>query len=147
MTDEIPKVGPFETGRTAVGDCLSLIPQLPDESIDVVVTSPPYWGQRMSNGVGVEADPREYVTALGQVFGALLPKMKPAGILWINLGDAYNTPVNWRLEDRKYSSLGADGNGLADENSAYTKPRAKRKAFTDKNYGVRIRLHPRNRLI
>ena len=27
------------------GDCVELIPELPDESIDVVVTSPPYWGQ------------------------------------------------------------------------------------------------------
>jgi len=49
--------------------------------------------------------------------------------VWINLGDAFNTPVNWRLEDRKYSSLGPDRSGLADHNSAYVKPRAKRKAF------------------
>ena len=64
-----------------------------------------------------------------------MPKLKPDGLVWINLGDAYNTPVNWRLDDRAYSSLGPDKDGLKSNNSAYTKPRAKRKAFIDKNEG------------
>ena len=54
-----------------------------------------------------------------QIFTAFLPKLKSNGLVWLNIGDAYNTPVNWRLDDRKYSSLGADKNGLADHNSAY----------------------------
>lgn len=119
----------------AHGDCLDLIPQLPDESIDVLVTSPPYWGQRLSQGMGTEDDPRDYVAFLTNVFTAFLPKLKKQGLVWINIGDAYNTPVNWRLDDRKYSSLGADKNGLAEHNSAYVKPRAKRKAFIDKEAG------------
>jgi DNA modification methylase len=60
-----------------------------------------------------------------------LPKLKERGIVWINIGDAYNTPINWRVDDRVYSSLGPDKNGLAANNSAYIKPRAKRKAFID----------------
>ena len=52
-------------------------------------------------------------------------------MVWVNLGDAYNTPVNWRESDHSYSSLGADGNGLSPHNSAYTKPRAERKAYLD----------------
>ena len=82
-------------------------------------------------GTGTEDDPREYIDTLKRIFLAVLPKLKPQGIIWINLGDAYNTPVNWQLDDRKYSTLGADKNGLPDHNSAYTKPRAKRKAFID----------------
>lgn len=127
------KIGPFELNTVVEGDCLELIPQLPDESIDVLVTSPPYWGQRVSQGAGVEEDPREYLRVMTNVFSAFLPKMKKQGLLWLNIGDAYNTPVNWSFDDRKYSSLGANGTGLADHNSAYVKPRAKRKAFTDKN--------------
>jgi DNA modification methylase len=96
-----------------------------------VVTSPPYWGQRISNGTGVEGDPRAYLHFLVDLFGRLLPKLKERGIVWINLGDAYNTPVNWRSDDWRYSSLGPDKNGLAANNSAYTKPRAKRRPFTD----------------
>ena len=117
------------------GDCLSLIPKLPDASIDVVVTSPPYWGQRQSLGNGTEDDPRDYLDFLRSVFAAILPKLKWNGIVWLNLGDAYNTPVNWGPTDHKYSSLGADKNGFPPENSAYTKPRFKRKAFIDKSAG------------
>jgi DNA modification methylase len=124
-------LGPFGLDAVTEGDCRDLIPELPDSSVDVVVTSPPYWGQRTSAANGVESDPRRYVSALADVFAAVLPKMKPSGIAWINLGDAYNTPVNWRLEDREYSTLGAGRAGLGPLNSAYTKPRHNRRAFID----------------
>lgn len=128
-------IGPFQPNMVYQGDCLELIPQLPDESIDVVVTSPPYWGQRHSNGTGVEEDPRDYLSFLMNVFSALLPKLKQEGIVWINIGDAYNTPVNWREDDRQFSTLGADKDGLPAHNSAYTKPRMKRKAFIGREAG------------
>lgn len=130
MTREL---GPFALNRVALGDSRELIASLPDASIDVVVTSPPYWGQRLSDGVGVEEDPRVYVKELEELFNAILPKMKPSGILWLNIGDAYNTPVNWSAEDYLHSTLGADKMGLSANNSAYVKPRAKRKAFTRKD--------------
>src|ERR1700691_276977 len=85
-----PAIGPFAVDAVAAGDCRKLLLDLPDESVDVIVTSPPYWGQRISEANGVEADPRSYLTELTDIFAALLPKLKPAGILWINLGDAYN---------------------------------------------------------
>lgn len=129
----MPDLGPFQLNRVALGDCLDLAAQLPDESIDVLVTSPPYWGQRTSGGMGVEEDPRHYVQALTDIFHAIQPKMKRDGLVWINVGDAYNTPVNWRLDDHAYSSLGPDKAGLAAHNSAYVKPRAKRKAFIEKD--------------
>ena len=127
------KIGPFDRNMVVEGDCRELIPQLPDESIDVLVTSPPYWGQRVSKGTGTEEDPRHYLTFLVEIFSSFFPKLKKHGVVWINLGDAYNTPVNWRMDDRKYSSLGPDKNGLSDTNTAYTKPRAKRKAFIDEH--------------
>jgi DNA modification methylase len=125
-------IGSYQANTVHQGNCLDLISFLPDQSVDVLVTSPPYWGQRNSPGAGTEDDPRDYVAFLARVFVAFLPKLKLQGLVWINLGDAYNTPVNWRLDDRKYSTLGAEKNGLADHNSAYTKPRAKRKAFVDR---------------
>jgi DNA modification methylase len=117
------------------GDCLDLVDSLSENSIDIVVTSPPYWGQRTSNGAGVEDDPRDYILFLTNVFARLLPKLKPEGIIWINIGDAYNTPINWRYEDYEYSSLGHSKEGLSPNNTAYTKPRKKRKAFIEKNSG------------
>ena len=124
-------IGPYELNRVTQGDCQKLIPALPRESIDIIVTSPPYWGQRISNGNGIEEDPRDYLDFLKNVFASLLPKLKPLGVIWINLGDAYNTPVNWNFEARKYSSLGPERKGLSPNNSAYTKPRLKRKAYLD----------------
>lgn len=129
------QLGRFSLDTVTEGDCSLLIADLPDNSVDILVTSPPYWGQRMSNGTGVEEDPRDYLQSLIEVFASFLPKLKNDGLVWINIGDAYNTPVNWRLDDHTYSSLGPDKAGLNPENSAYTKPRAKRKAFLDKSTG------------
>jgi DNA modification methylase len=125
------KLGPFEVNRVTEGDCVELLHQLPDDTIDIVITSPPYWGQRVSNGMGVEEDPRAYLEFLAKVFLSAYPKLKKRGLLWINLGDAYNTPVNWRADDSMYSSLGPNKSGLSPENSAYVKPRAKRRAYID----------------
>lgn len=122
-------IGPFAANSVAVGDSRDLLTQVPDGSIDVAVTSPPYWGQRTSAGNGVEADPREYLGDLRAFFGLMLPKLKNDGLLWLNLGDAYNTPINWRESDHEYSSLGPAGTGLSPENSAYTKNRHKRRAY------------------
>jgi DNA modification methylase len=121
-------LGPFALDRVARGDCRKLVLDLPDESLDVIVTSPPYWGQRLSEGNGVEEDPRRYVEELRELFRSLLPKLKLDGILWINIGDAYNTPVNWRESDHVFSTLGPDASGLKPQNSAYVKPRHKRES-------------------
>jgi hypothetical protein len=77
----------------------------------------------------VEEDPRDYVRRLVEIFRVFLPKLKQDGLVWINIGDAYNTPVNWRPGDHGYSSLGPGQAGLVANNSAYIKPRAKRKAY------------------
>ena len=127
----ISSVGRFPLNEVAEGDCRKLIADLPDGCVNVTVTSPPYWGQRMSEGNGVEDDPRAYLADLAAIFGSLLPKVKPDGLLWLNVGDAYNTPVNWRTGDHSYSTLGPGRTGLDPANSAYIKPRHKRKAFTD----------------
>ena len=124
-------IGDYPLNAVIEGDCRKLLHGLPDESIDVLVTSPPYWGQRLSEGTGVEDDPREFLTTLIDLFAAIAPKIKQDGLVWINLGDAYNTPVNWRSGDHAYSTLGSAKAGLDPKNSAYVKPRHKRRAFID----------------
>lgn len=127
-------LGPYLLNTVVEGDCFALAKQLPENSVDIIVTSPPYWGQRTSLGTGVEVDPREYLASLVRIFEVLLEKLKPHGLLWINIGDAYNTPVNWRPDSaHAYSTLGSDKAGLSLTNSAYQKSRACRKAFVDKS--------------
>ena len=76
------KIGSFDIDAVTAGDCRELIAGLPDESIDVLVTSPPYWGQRLSKGHGVEDDPRDYVQRMADIFISFLPKLKQTGIVW-----------------------------------------------------------------
>lgn len=116
-------------------DCLTALKAMPDDSIDICVTSPPYWGQRGDDGIGTEADPRDYVANLSAILIEVMRTLKPSGLLWLNIGDAYNTPINWRFEDHVHSTLGADGKGLPPTNSAYTKNRGSRRAFIEKSAG------------
>src|SRR5690348_5281707 len=106
------KLGEWELNAVHNIGCLEGMRKLPDDCLDVVVTSPPYWGQRGNEGIGLEEDPREYVRSLTEVLAEAMRCLKPTGTLWLNIGDSYNTPINWREEDYVHSSLGADGNGL-----------------------------------
>ena len=66
---------------------------LADESVDMCVTSPPYWGLRdysVANQLGLESTPEEYVENMVQVFREVWRVLKPEGTLWLNLGDSYN---------------------------------------------------------
>jgi DNA modification methylase len=123
------------TNRIHALDARKGLKRVKPASVDVAVTSPPYWGQRESAGIGTEDDPRDYINALVEILDLTMQTLKPTGLLWLNMGDAYNTPVNWRLDDRRYSTLGPDKNGHKDHNAAYTKKRAKRRAFIDKETG------------
>lgn len=116
-------------------DCLSGLKQLENDSVDICITSPPYWGQRGDDGIGTEADPREYVHNLSTILLEVMRVLRPSGVLWLNIGDSYNTPINWSFEDHVHSTLGADKKGLAITNSAYTKNRGSRRAFIDKDAG------------
>jgi site-specific DNA-methyltransferase (adenine-specific) len=61
-------------------------------TIDCVVTSPPFYGQRdygVSGQIGLEDDPQDYVNKLVAIFSAYLPILKPTASVWVNLGDTY----------------------------------------------------------
>lgn len=128
-------LGPWALDTVHNVDCARGLGALPADCLDVIVTSPPYWGQRGAGGLGSEADPRDYVAALTAVLAEAMRCLKPSGTLWLNVGDAYNTPINWRQTDHVYSSLGAGGAGLPATNSAYTKNRGRRRAFVRPDVG------------
>jgi DNA modification methylase len=70
----------------------------PDESVDLIVTSPPYFGLRdyrdggesLAGQIGAEATPREYVAALLACTREWMRVLKPTGSLFVNLGDKYS---------------------------------------------------------
>ena len=74
------------------GDCLSILPTLEEQSVQCVVTSPPYYGLRdygMEGQIGLEDTPEAYVESLVAVFREVWRVLKDDGVLWLNLGDSY----------------------------------------------------------
>ncbi|MDH4378395.1 MAG: site-specific DNA-methyltransferase [Vampirovibrionales bacterium] len=86
-----------------LGDALTILQQLPDESIDCVVTSPPYWGKREyeNGGIGLESNYSEYIYNLTGICQEVKRVLKPTGSFWLNIGDSYKDKqllgLPWRV--------------------------------------------------
>ena len=87
-----PTVGSVQILR---GNALALA--LADESVDLIVTSPPYFGLRSyqdggehyAGQIGDEPTPAEFVDALIAATAEMVRVLKPSGSIWVNLGDKY----------------------------------------------------------
>jgi len=86
------------------GDCLEVMKEMPDESVNCCVTSPPYWGLRdygVDGQLGVEKTPEEYVEKMVVIFRELKRILRGDGTLWLNLGDSYSSGSAWSDSDDK----------------------------------------------
>lgn len=73
-------------------DAQQWLETLPDESINCVVTSPPYWSLRdygVPGQLGLEATPQEFVQRMVVLFREARRVLRDDGTLWLNLGDSY----------------------------------------------------------
>ena len=79
--------------RIQCGDAINELMQLPDNSVDLVVTSPPYYKQRTYNGntsgLGQEPTAEKYINVLLDTFEEVLRVVKPTGSIVYNMGDKY----------------------------------------------------------
>lgn len=78
--------------RLLIGDCRERLRELEAESVHCCVTSPPYFGLRdygCEGQIGLEATPEAFVAEMVGVFEGVRRVLKPAGTLWLNLGDSY----------------------------------------------------------
>lgn len=76
------------------GDALDVLRGMPAESVNCVVTSPPYYGLRdygEPGQYGTEETPAAYVETLRAVFAEVRRVLAADGTLWLNLGDTYAT--------------------------------------------------------
>ncbi len=120
----------FLDGRVTlhVGDCLEQMALMEPDSVDCVVTSPPYWGLRdygVEGQIGLEPTLAEHLEVMVNVFEAVKRILKPTGTLWINYGDCYATTPNGRsaadtkaagnddrtYRDKPFSTVGPVSNG------------------------------------
>jgi DNA modification methylase len=82
------------------GDALHL--PIADETVDLICTSPPYFGlrsytdggQHYDGQLGSEPTPLEYVDALIAATREMIRVLKPTGSIWVNLGDKYATSLH-----------------------------------------------------
>lgn len=98
------------------GDVLEILRQLPDEFVQCVVTSPPYYGLRdygVEGQIGLEKTPEEYVDKLVEVFREVRRVLRKDGTVWLNLGDTYcGTGDKGEYKDPKYKD-GRNGQVVA----------------------------------
>lgn len=74
------------------GDVLEVLKRLPDNLVNAVITSPPYWGLRdygVEGQLGLEKTPEEYVEKMVKVFREVRRVLRDDGTLWLNIGDSY----------------------------------------------------------
>ena len=115
-----------------IGDCLEKLKELPDESVNTCVTSPPYWNLRdygVSNQLGLEDTPEEFVDNLVKVFREVKRVLRSDGTLWLNLGDSY---ANQR------SGEGADTLKNLNVNTHGYKNPTEKQEKTNKNFNQRL---------
>lgn len=87
------------------GDTRDVIRDLPDNTFQCVVTSPPYWGVRdygVNKQIGAEPDLNDYINALVRVFSEVRRVLRSDGTFWLNIGNTYTSGGRtWRQEDEK----------------------------------------------
>jgi DNA modification methylase len=91
-------------------DCQVVISKIPDNNIDCVITSPPYWHLRQydigkdGNNItqlGQESMPEEYINNLMYIFNSIRRILKPEGSMFVNIGETY-----YKMTTRKRSMVG-----------------------------------------
>ncbi|MCP1200079.1 site-specific DNA-methyltransferase [Notoacmeibacter sp. MSK16QG-6] len=116
----------FLDGRVTmhIADVFDALDAMEPDSVDCVVTSPPYWGLRdygVEGQIGLEPTLGEHLDVMVRVFAAVRRVLKPTGTLWINYGDCYATAPNGRsaaetksagtddrtFRDKPFSTVGA----------------------------------------
>ena len=109
------------------GDVIDRLGELPEESVQCVVTSPPYWGLRdygNDGQLGLEETPEKYVENMVEVFQEVKRVLKDDGTVWLNLGDSYASSIKGdnrtREEKQKKSNLNKNKNPELDK-SQYIK--------------------------
>ena len=83
----------LETNIIHIGDNIFHLTNIPDNSVDMCVTSPPYYNLRdykNSGQIGAENTVKDFVENLCKVFDEIHRILKPTGSCWVNIGDTYD---------------------------------------------------------
>ena len=101
------------------GDVLERLKDLDDDSVDCVVTSPPYFNLRdyhAEGQIGMEKTPEEYVQKMVDVFREVRRVLKDTGTVWLNIGDSYCNSNGFARLTNEYKRKGREGAAANDRN-------------------------------
>jgi len=93
-------------------DCVFAMETLPSKSVQMCVTSPPYFGLRdygVDGQLGLEATPEKYIAGMVEVFREVHRVLKDDGTLWVNIGDSYAGSGKGRNGDGSHQEGGKQG--------------------------------------
>jgi DNA modification methylase len=79
-------------------DALELLKQLPDNYVNCVITSPPYYALRdygVEGQIGLEETPAAFIARLVAVFDEVRRVLRDDGVCWVNMGDSYANDEKW----------------------------------------------------
>ncbi len=82
----------LEKNKVYCGNWIDLMNQLDDLSINMSISSPPYWGLRdyqVKGQIGLEKHPKEFIKTLVSGFAILKKKLRKDGSFYLNMGDTY----------------------------------------------------------
>ncbi|MCK9578743.1 site-specific DNA-methyltransferase [bacterium] len=97
----------MELNKIIQGNALQILKTFPADSIDSVVTSPPYWNLRdynMKGQLGNEPTFYAYLESLLSIFDEVKRVLKPTGTCWVNLGDTYGTSSGSGIRKNKQAT-------------------------------------------
>ncbi|HHV66144.1 MAG TPA: site-specific DNA-methyltransferase [Ochrobactrum intermedium] len=106
-----------------VDDVMAALARMPSDSVDCVVTSPPYWGLRsyIADGdplkpleIGLEPTLASHLETMVAVLEQVRRVLKPTGTCWINYGDCYATTPNGKSA-ADYKAEGTDDRTFRDK--------------------------------
>lgn len=95
--------------------CLETLSRMPENFLDCVITSPPYWHLRdygYTGQWGMEPTYTEYLENLWSMMDEIYRVLKPEGTAWVNLGDTYGTQSGNIRNPGKSKNTDYNGNGI-----------------------------------
>lgn len=95
-----------------IGDTRTTLKEVPDSSVNCIVTSPPYYNLRSyldneppdkANEIGMEDNPEKYIDSLVSVFTECYRVLTDDGVMFVNIGDTYNGTKKHNDDKHKHS--------------------------------------------
>lgn len=103
----------MELNKVYLGNAIEIVKTFPNESINCVVCSPPYYGLRdycCDGQIGLEETPEDYIGKLVDLFRGIRRVLKKDGTIWVNLGDSY--AGNCSRASKGRAGFGAEREGV-----------------------------------